>query len=379
MSEKSCRSPFAGRPTVLRPHRLPTRLAAGLALLCCFFVLATADDFSSRDPFFAALTTPMTSIQDGKPFREALLAIADQVELNLWLDRKVDPTAPVAAGPVGPTVSAAIEELAARRNCVVMPVANVMLVGRPQWVDATAASLLSLQVDGNAAAVADISWDMLTTPESALKIAVNDESARVTPPLPHDLWPANHWKQIDRRVAVTLVLAQFDRRPVSSESLSDLASVPASTTGTFSRRYWTGSQSTAIRAAMQKVDRNSRFRVRDDWLEASGGASAHRAAVGAMLAKRNVAAMPDPDHDKRIFSLKPTRSSAENLLRQFAETAGRKCVIHPDAIQACKGIVTIEAKDNTLVQLIEKAAKAAGVVATWQGDTILVTLGQPGC
>ena len=101
-------------PTLLEPPFGPParviRLITTLAQTALVLAATTgrAEDVSPQDPLFARLATPMKSIQDGKPFREALESIADSVELNLWLDRRVDPTAPVTAGPLRPTVSAAI-------------------------------------------------------------------------------------------------------------------------------------------------------------------------------------------------------------------------------------------------------------------------------
>ncbi len=350
----------------------------------CTFVLATmlpcispppsrGDDFSNRDLLFTRLSTSMTSIQDGKPFREALGSIAGQVELNLWLDRMIDPTAPVEAGPVGPTVAAALQKIAARRGCVIMPAANVVLVGRPTWVDSTAASLLSLELDGDPAALADIRWPSLITPGAALKLAADQNSVDVTPPLDHDLWPATHWTQIDRRVAVTLVLAQLDRRPRSTSSLVQLTTEPAHAGGTFSRRYSSGPETKAIREAMTRVDRRSSFRVRDGWLEARGSAAAHRAAAEKIFAMGATAARPDPENDTRTFDLKqPVHTSAENALRQFAAAANKACEIHPSAAEACKKMVTLEAKKNTLRELIDKVAQQAGVVVSWERDRIVI-------
>ena len=117
------------------------RLAWLIFAIVTFPSVAKSDNFSQRDPFFAKLAAPMTSVVDGKSFRDAIQGIADQAELNLCLDRRVDPTTPVNLGePAQPTVYAAIEKVAAQRDCVVMPVAGVLLVGREEWVDRTAAS-----------------------------------------------------------------------------------------------------------------------------------------------------------------------------------------------------------------------------------------------
>jgi len=350
--------------------RSPTRFRSLtlLLLIAPWPSAATADDFAQQSRFFAKLSAPMTSIVDGKSFRDGLSGIAKQAQINLWIDRKIDPTAPIEAGSVGQPVFASIQKLAAKRDCAVMPVANVLLVGRPAWVDRTAASVLSLQLkddQGNA----DISWDDLTTPADALAQAA-EGSVKVDPELPHDLWPATNWKQIDRRVAVTLVLAQFDRRPESTASLRALKSVDASDNGKFTRPYPKGNASEAIRSAMSATDRTSRVRAADGRLEATGNIAAHRAAIAAMFAKSADAAAPDPD--KIQFSIK-ARATAEAAFMQLSQAARRTCVIDSEAREACQQIVEFEGKDVTLRNLFDRVAEQAGVVANWQGDKIVIS------
>ncbi len=344
-------------------------VVAAMPLLTLFLPAARADDFSQRDRFYALLASPMTSIVDGKPFRDGVLGIANQTKLNVWIDRRVDPTSPVFAGPVGPTVFAAIGKLAAKRDCVLMPVANVLLVGRKEWVDQTASSILSLKIKGNPE-LSDIVWDDLTTPAEAIALAA-DVDVEIEPPLPHDLWPATRWKQVDRRVAVTLVLAQFDRVPQSTTSLHRLQSAPATNTGNVSRRYSFGKANSIIRDAMQEQNRKSRFRTQDGWLEATGSIAAHRAAVTQWFDQMAKVAAPDPNKD--TFTLGKTNATAEVLLNKFAQTAGRACQIDADAAAACKQIVAIEGEDITLEQLVAKVAEQVGVDVEWRDDRILVS------
>ena len=80
---------------------------------------------TDQDELFARLVAPKYTVVDGKSFRGALNSIAEHAQVNLWLDRLVDPTASVAMGAIGPTPFAAIQKLADSRGCVVMPVANV--------------------------------------------------------------------------------------------------------------------------------------------------------------------------------------------------------------------------------------------------------------
>lgn len=330
--------------------------------------VARADDFSVQDRFCASLSSPMSSVVEGKPFRIALTGLAHQAGLNIWVDRRVDPSSPVSANLVGLTVYSAIEKLAAERDCVVMPVSRVVLVGRQGWVDQTANAILSLKL-GAREEPADIAWDDLTTPAEAMVIAAGG-AVDVEPTLPHDLWPATDWKQIDRRVAIALVLSQFDRVPQSTPSLTRIRSAPATNSGSVTRRYALAKANAVIRRTMQDRDRRSRFRQQQDWLEATGNVAAHREAVQAHFQRLKVAAV-NPASD--TFTLKKTKATAENLLMKFAQTAGKRCVIEETAREACKQVVSIEGTDLTLEKLVEMVADRVGVTVIWSADRIAVS------
>ena len=185
-----------------------------LAIVACCIEMATAshafgDDFSEASPIYGKLATPMNSVFDGKSFRSAVTGIAEQVGLNLWLDRHVDPTSVVEVGPSGPNVYGAIERIAASRDCVLMPVGNVLLVGRPEWVAAATAAVMTIPDASSADARVKVAWEDLTTPSTALARAAG-KATNVSPELPHDLWPKTTWTDVNPAVAVALVLAQFD-------------------------------------------------------------------------------------------------------------------------------------------------------------------------
>ncbi len=82
-------------------------------------------------------------------------------------------------------------------------------------------------------------------------------------------------------------------------------------------------------------------------------------------------AAPNPSKD--TFTLKKMSTTAENALIQFAQAAGRTCLIEADAVAACKQIVSIEGQDITLEQLIAMVAKQVGVEVRWHDDRIVVS------
>lgn len=340
-------------------------------LLClCFFDgwwttrSVWADDFSLRSPFARQLTAPMTSVLDGKTFRSGLESLANESGLNLWLDRHVDPSAPIECGPVGPTVYGALAQLAKSRDCAVMPVANVVLVGRAAWVDRTATAILSIS-PSKRGEVIDIAWPELTTPQEALRLVLGPTSTEAkNPTLPHDHWPAVRWQKIQRQVAVRLIESQFEE---ASEAPRPAAEAPMLT-----RRYAKENLSPAeLRQAMRDVDPDSQIRVSGDWIVSKATIQAHRAATTSVLAAAGKQAGPDLDRD--TFTLKKMTTSAENAFRQLAQAAQRRCVIEPEAVEACQTMVAIEGVDLTLRQLIEMVATQAGVDVGWQDESVVVS------
>ena len=332
---------------------------------------ALGDDLAEGSAIYGKLALPMNSVFDGKSFRSALTGIAEQVGLNLCLDRRVDPTSIVEVGPSGPTVYGAIERIAASRDCVVMPVGNVLLVGRPDWVASTTAAVMAIPVTPttSSAASVDVAWDDLTTPSAAF-VSAAGKGATVSPELPHDLWPRTSWKEVNRAVAVALVLAQFDLQSDSSTVSQPIKTIPINHKPTYTRRY-SSSLASAVRPAMTQADAKSRFRISGKWLQATGQNDAHVTAVRSIFAALKPK-LPDPDKD--TFTLKQLRTSAANALQQLCKVAGRRCEINDNARQACETVVTVEGKDATLRELIDLIAEQAGVKATWRDEVISISL-----
>ncbi len=297
-------------------------VVAAALLLAGQAVPAAGDEFSRDSALYRQLLTPITSVIDGKPFRDAIRRVSEQTRLNLCIDRRVDPTALVHPGELGPNVYSAIKTIAAERDCVVMPVAGVLLVGRPAWVDATASVLIKLPTPSEQDSVT-VRWDDLATPDEALK-AVLGETPAARSHLPHDLWPKTTWHGIDRKIALALVLAQFDQRPASGSAdgtrVIDFAATELS--GSCKRRYRAGNDLGTMREVLNRADRNSKVRAVRDALEVQATATAHRLATDALL-ERITAESPAKSGDDAVFSLK-LKERAGAAINAFATKAGRR-------------------------------------------------------
>jgi len=297
-----------------------------------------------------------------KPLRDTLHLLAYRSEINLWLDREIDPTKLVTTGTEARTLYQAISASARSAGAAVNVVDNVVLVGRDDWVERVAGAILATVRGGTKR---DISWTELATPTVAAATCVT----AIRQPLPHDLWPSTDWKRIDGSVALLLVAAQFDLMPSndSSGSYSSLA-VPAK----LSAVYPAGKHAALMRAEVLRADPKATIKESNSQLLVTGTPAAHRAATSAWL---NNAALAHPkilDIDKVQFSLDLKKKPAGQVLAQLAGAAGRVFVIQPDASELCKQSVTLSAKDKTLRSLSESIAQAAGVAITWSDTELRV-------
>lgn len=357
-------------------------LALWFALMVPGVAVANHTDWSPSDPQSRRLMKPLVSVIEGRPLRSTLQRIADETEVNIWLDRKVDPTSPADVGQAGPTVFAALEAIAESRDCVLFPLHNMVLIGRPEWVDRTASSLMRLPpLESQKRRLARIAWPTLTTPTEALAVAAGQAPPADTV-LPHDLWPAVAWNDLERRVAVSLVLAQFDLRVRDAAALSlpadsrqrnllrDRAWVPSNLGGRFDRRYEVDGALAAVAEVARQLDSRAEI-VRDrGGLLVSGTAAAHRVVVCYFLRAATPPSPGRPGQMKR-FTLRLKNKPACAVLKQLARAAGKEIEIEADA-SVCGTLVTLEAENNTLEELATTVAEQAGLTVSW-GERVVVS------
>ncbi|WP_442506899.1 hypothetical protein SH528x_005773 [Novipirellula sp. SH528] len=335
------------------------------------------ESVSLANPFFAKLSATSRAIVDGKPFRSAVTELADRVEIPIVLDRHIDPSASVNVGQIGPTVFAGIQQVAESRDCVTMPIAGVLLVGRPEWVDATSEAILSLPAapGSSASAKIDVQWPAATTPSEAIRlIAIASGKDTSTTELPHDLWPAANWKSIGTDVATTLVTAQFLQPPTPQRSRSQTSISPATATSKrFAIPYRLDANRTPVIAAIRGVDRQSKLKNSGKEIEITATAAAHRAGIEAFLASQEAKQAANVSLDKKNLTLTLQNTSASEVLNKLAAAAGRACRIEQAANEPCSQLITMSMQNASLRQLVDEVAKQAGVDIEWTNDTLVVS------
>jgi hypothetical protein len=323
--------------------------------------IVQGDEFRSQDRFFKQLAQPVSLVLEGKSFRETILKVAQQHDVNIWLDRYVDPSRLVAPGQLGPNLYLALAKVSALQDCVVMPVANVVLVGREAWVDATAAALIPT---AKTAPKIDLHWQQLTTPREALSTATGMGPEQVLA-LPHDLWPAVSLKAISRPVATNLVLSQFGRRLHSPNQIDLAATAPLSKQAELLLRSYTNDES--LLAAAKSLTPSPVVVAKRPIAALNLTAKQHRLLTAALMteiSKNNVAA-PRSIDERKFDSLKFKDAKIADVLNQLAAVAKMKCVFVPEAQELSQQFISLDVADKSLRQLIEIVAEKGSLQVQW--------------
>ncbi|MGC6443520.1 MAG: hypothetical protein ACON4H_12765 [Rubripirellula sp.] len=324
------------------------------------------DIFDESSVLNRRLSGANRSVLDGQSFRAGLTRLAKANQLNLWIDREVNPSSIIENGALGPTLLAAFQQIASTQDCVVMPIGNVILIGRTEWVDQLTTRVMQLKAS-EMGAVANINWDHVTTPSEALSRTMIDSGA-TSVKLPHDLWPENHWRGIHRGVAEIMIRGQFEDETLQNGD-QRLATTKANQS--LSRLYKLQPET------LKAIDQELRVQFPEvkprkvaSGVTIQGNASDHRSITHWLLERIQKPTSVKLDAD--TFSLKKMSTSAENAFRQLAATANLQCEIHPSAENACKGIVTLEGQDVTLRDLMEGIAEQIDVTIDWRDAVIVI-------
>ena len=339
-----------------------------IVLTLSLLVIATnawTDDFTQNGRFYQQLSSPLNLVLRGKSFRESAQQVADQGGVNLWISRHVDPTSPISPGQIGPNVLSALAQIAEQRQCVVMPVANVVLMGPEKWVDATATALISTSPT---VARQSVTWDEITTPREALAKATETPVAS-TLALPHDLWPAVSLKNVAKPVVVNLILSQFGRRMASSNKVDLKKIVPLESRSNVTRRY---TDNDVFRTAVARLGSGVNTKTKNGIATLSLTARQHRLLSVDMIAS---AAKSEPtlEIDKRMIeSFKIQQATAGSILNQLAAYAKMTCTFSPTAQTTAQSVIDVEVNNKSLKQVIEIVAEKAGLRIEWSEDSFEV-------
>ncbi len=212
-----------------------------------------------------------------------------------------------------------------------------------------------------------IDWPEPSTPQEALQtvLAPTDYS------LPHDLWPATSWKQLEQQVAVRLICAQCELTPgARAEPLQPLRA-PERVVAAYP-----SSQQKLIQQTLSQHDSQAKFQNDKSELRAYAQPAAHVAAINAWITEatqakpRNVKPL---DIDRTKFTLKIENAPAEQVLMQLAARCNRQITFDDKALVRCAKLITLEVTDQSLRSICDTLAASTNVTIQWTDQKMTVT------
>ncbi|OYP37031.1 hypothetical protein [Rhodopirellula sp. MGV] len=373
-------------------------LAANALILCMFVAEVSGECLDQRSEFVLRLQEPLSGRIDGQSLRIAIDLVAEipnqpHRHLNVWVDRKVDPDAPVSPGELGPTRYQSLVKIAEASGCVVFPVDNCLLFGRPAWVAEMADKLLSQSArinrqnesNNSSRHLIDVEWPDLTTPKEAADLILTQipfsapkslvSQVRVQMrggDLPHDLWPACRLQSVSPVTAIALVYGQFAKFRTNADAQS-----------AFSACY----RFAGLKAKLEPLvtsDPTINVRAERDGTVVTATLGVHQELCAAVLAiepREKIAnagaSEPDPlkrlQADKRTFSLTVADQKAGAVLAKLFSTGGVEFKFDASANPSLSKLVSFEAKDQTLWQLVHLIAEKSSLKIRAHEQVLLVT------
>ncbi len=309
------------------------------------------------------LSSPFRAAISDRPLRESLLAISQPLGINIWIDRKIDPTVPVGTGPEAKTVFEALSTLVDSAGAEIAVAENVVLVGRRDWALAVAGAVMGKS--GNDMP-RDLSWGEPSTPAQAMLVCGGSSSG---PSLPHDLWAAVHWTAMRPSTARLLIVTQFDKVPSTTDPNQY---VPLVAPAKIEALYPSGPHALTMRKDVLAVDQAALFREAKGGILLTSSPAGHHAATKAWLSAVRLQATKPLDIDKTRFSMRLENVTADQVFRQLATTSTRVLVIEPAAGDACKSLVSLAVQDKSLRDISEQVARSAGVTIQWSEQELHV-------
>jgi hypothetical protein len=335
------------------------------------------------------LTTTIRTSIDQRPLRETLDQFARLGGYNLWVDRRIDPDQTVSL-PAGPkTLFWALDQVATAAGVKVVAIGNLVLVGRPAWVDRLTGLILINGDRFRQFPPATISWPEASIPEENRKRPKpNDVPPDNDASLPHDLWPATRLQAIPRPLAKLLVESQFepaDDAANANASANANAKSNARDDERFDEdaaakrlivRYPAGPHLAQLREGVAAADPSAAVKplAARDSVEVIGSSAAHVAAIRALLSRPPSETPPKVDIDRVRFAFNLRGVQAGLAFQNLATAADHTLEVDPAAQAACLQLVMLQAEDKTLRQLVELIAQQVGVRATWGDNRLQISL-----
>jgi len=293
------------------------------------------------DAFEETLSLPISAAWRNVSVREVMTKIAEQREVSLLLDRRIDPSRILELEAADQPLLHVLDELAATSRAVALPLASTVYIGPPAAAERlkTLIALRSDELQGSASGVSaarrrelferqTLSWNDLDRPIDILQQIAGRHriELRGTEQIPHDLWAGATLPEVTLCEALSLILIQFDLTFAWEKGAAAVTLLPAPAEVVLERTYTlTAAQRREGAARWTTAVEGMDVRLEGNRLVARGSLEQHEQLVGKLDPSKAPRAKPMTDApvtlDRREFTLRIRDVPARALMREL-EKAG---------------------------------------------------------
>ncbi|MEM6778087.1 MAG: hypothetical protein AAF670_10560 [Planctomycetota bacterium] len=333
---------------------------------------------------------------------------------NVHFHRSVDPTRVVNFDGDGPNASNVLVRLVESLGLAIFPIPGVYLIGPAEWIDATLSDLGALPPRG--ADNIAVAWPDGTTAAQILQALVDAPSlaatSTATPQMvdpneqrsafrqgwfPHDIWRSGRFDGVDRAMAVTVILSNYNvtlngsaaKRVTSLDLNLDKPKPPtwiqhrdaSRAASAFSLVYPLADQTDAAEfiSEIRQLDRAVLVQRRRYQVSIRSRSSTHRQALAfwwgqptnAESRRRQPGSRSAPEP---VFDLELINKPALEVLRQLAAKDGRQLRLTGELAEAGESRIHLDVTGKTLRELAELVAEQSGLTLVWKPRELMVVL-----
>jgi hypothetical protein len=292
--------------------------------------------------FHDELGKPLTATWQNVPARRVLRRMAESRRISILLDRRIDPTQPLAVDFSGQPLQSALESIAAKVDGQVSVLGNTVCIG-PRTSIAKLRTLAAVRFDelqqpalklpkGRFAELGrrhTLRWNDLDRPSDLIEQIAKRYRLQIDglEQIPHDLWASATLPSVNAVEALSIVLIQFDLTFTWSENADGLQIVSVPREVSITRSYTPrGSTATATAKKWSANIDGLQAKVDGRSVVVTGTVEQHE-AVAAMLrpSRSRPRTRPVPGSvlplEKRLYAkLKFERVPAIALIRRLEKT-----------------------------------------------------------
>lgn len=377
-----CEAWFADRPAYLF-----LRFLTKVSLICALPCLALARASSAQGEENSAWNKPVSVTWSGAQLRDSLYRFADAQALHVLIDRRVDPSSPLALTadrvPAEETVRAAAERSGAKLALL----DGLAYIG-PEPAAKRLATVAALRTKEAQSASTELrkklldrqpwQWDDFAAPRELLAKLGEDASVTMVgaEQIPHDLWAAAKLPPLTLVERLTVLLQQFDLTYRIGDDGGSIVLEPLPERVFIERDYAAGAKPEERLEEWRSRAPEAEIELRGKRIVVRGTVEEHAAMMATSRPKPRT---PETPQSTDVYTLKVDGEPLNKILPPLAKQLRLELVIDEPGITA-RGIpldyrVTFEVKQAPLKELMD--AVFQGTQLAWRVENGKLTVTAP--